>query len=78
MILTDREITIALDKRQLIIDPRPDETALSSTTIDLTLAENGLEWVALGGLNIRPGHAVMITPKRRSNCRKPSVCTIMN
>lgn len=56
MILTDREIAIALDKRQLIIDPRPDETAFSSTTIDLTLAENGLEWIAVGGVQIRPGH----------------------
>jgi dCTP deaminase len=57
MILTDREITIALDTSQLIIDPRPQSDALTSTAIDLTLADNGLEWIALeGGFNIRPGH----------------------
>lgn len=44
MILSDREITIALDSGQLIINPRPDAVAFSSTSIDLTLADSGLVW----------------------------------
>src|SRR5690242_18359436 len=57
MILTDREITIALDTGQLIIQPHPGLDALTSTAIDLTLKDNGLEWVPLeGGFSIRPGN----------------------
>ena len=57
MILTDREISIALDTGQLIIDPRPELEAITSTAIDLSLRENGLEWIPLdGGFQIRPGH----------------------
>lgn len=57
MILTDREITLSLDTNQLVIAPRPAVDALTSTAIDLTLAENGLEWIPLsGGFHIRPGH----------------------
>ncbi|MFI4987449.1 MAG: dCTP deaminase domain-containing protein [Alphaproteobacteria bacterium] len=58
MILTDREISIALDTGQLVIDPRPKvDDALTSTAIDLTLDENGLEWIPIeGGFQIRPGH----------------------
>ncbi|MGH7101172.1 MAG: dCTP deaminase [Acetobacteraceae bacterium] len=37
MILTDREIKIALERGSLVIDPRPDERAFASTSIDLTL-----------------------------------------
>ncbi|HZK89287.1 MAG TPA: hypothetical protein VFC56_03985 [Stellaceae bacterium] len=44
MILTDREITIALDCEQLIIDPRPEPVAFSSSSIDLTLDDSGLVW----------------------------------
>lgn len=57
MILTDREITIALNNGQVVIDPRPAEEALSSTSIDLTLAPAFARWPAVGGLTIRPGHA---------------------
>jgi dCTP deaminase len=58
MILTDREITIALDTGQLVIIPRPSpEDTLTSTAIDLKLADSGIEWVPLdGGFSIRPGH----------------------
>jgi dCTP deaminase len=56
MILTYREISIALDCRQLIIDPRPAADSLSSTSVDLTLDATGLEWQATGGFQIRPGH----------------------
>ncbi len=37
MILTDREIKMALERGSLVIDPRPDERAFSSTSVDLTL-----------------------------------------
>jgi dCTP deaminase len=44
MILTDREINIALDTQQLFIDPRPNLNNFSSSSVDLTLAQSGLEW----------------------------------
>ena len=57
MILTDREIIHALDSGQIVINPRPNvETALSSTSIDLTLSRRFAEWQAVGGMVIRPGH----------------------
>lgn len=37
MILTDREIKIALDRQLIIIDPLPRDDAFSSTSVDLTL-----------------------------------------
>lgn len=37
MILTDREIKIALQRGSLVIDPLPVEKAYSSTSVDLTL-----------------------------------------
>lgn len=37
MILTDREIQIALKKKQIIIEPEPAVEAFSSTTVDLRL-----------------------------------------
>ena len=37
MILTDREIQIALSRKQIIIDPPPQPQAYSSTSVDLTL-----------------------------------------
>ena len=45
MILTDREIRVALQQKQIVIDPEPDlSIAITSTAIDLTLSENFLEW----------------------------------
>jgi dCTP deaminase len=56
-ILTDREIMNALNSGHIVINPRPDPAkALSSTSIDLTLARRFAEWPAVGGLEIRPGH----------------------
>ena len=55
MILTDREIAIALESRQIIIDPPPAAEAFSSTSVDLTLADEGRLWNVRGGLVIRPG-----------------------
>jgi dCTP deaminase len=57
MILTDREVQIALDNGLVAIDPRPGPEALSSTSIDLTLASTFARWPAVGGLTIRPGHS---------------------
>jgi dCTP deaminase len=57
MILTDREIMIAIESRQLIIDPQPRAEAFSSTSVDLTLDRPGRIWKAQGGgFPIRPGH----------------------
>ena len=56
MILTDREIRIALYEKSLIIDPLPDlEIAVSSTAIDLSLSDTFKEWSAVKGIQIRPG-----------------------
>jgi dCTP deaminase len=57
MILTDREIKSCLDSGQLIIDPRPDESRYSATTVDLTLANEIHEWVceASSAPTIYPG-----------------------
>lgn len=37
MILTDREIRISIETGQVIVEPAPDITAFSSTSLDLTL-----------------------------------------
>jgi dCTP deaminase len=56
-ILTDREILQALDSGQIVIKPRPDpETALTSTSVDLTLSRRFAVWQTVGGMEIRPGH----------------------
>jgi dCTP deaminase len=45
MILSFQEIDAALRNGQIVIDPRPDEAAWTSTAIDLTLNDVLLEWV---------------------------------
>ncbi|MER8371217.1 dCTP deaminase [Mesorhizobium sp. M1406] len=56
MILTDREIRIALQQKQIVIEPEPDlTTAISSTSIDLTLDDNFAIWPEIAGMSIRPG-----------------------
>jgi len=40
VILTDREIKLALEKRLIVIDPPPAANAFSSTAVDLTLDEH--------------------------------------
>ncbi len=56
MILTDREIRIALKDGAIIIDPQPDlSVAITSTAIDLTLSEVFKEWTPIAGVQISPG-----------------------
>jgi dCTP deaminase len=55
MILTDREIQLAIENRQIEITPEPDDDAYSSTSLDLTLSEPGEIWNVLPGQPIRPG-----------------------
>ncbi len=45
MILSFQEIDAAIRNGQIIIDPRPDEAAWTSTAIDLTLNDVLLEWM---------------------------------
>ncbi len=44
MILTDREIQVFLDKKQISITPIPNAARYSSTSVDLTLARPFREW----------------------------------
>ena len=44
MILTDREIQSAIQCKQIIIEPLPDVTAYSSTSLDLTLSKSLRIW----------------------------------
>jgi dCTP deaminase len=43
LILTDREISISLDRRLITIEPRPEEIAFTSSAVDLTL--DPLIWI---------------------------------
>jgi dCTP deaminase len=45
MILSFQEIDAAMRAGQIVIDPRPDEAAWTSTAIDLTLNNVLLEWI---------------------------------
>jgi dCTP deaminase len=44
VILTDREIQIALNRSQIVIDPQPAVEAYSSTSVDLTLDQHITEF----------------------------------
>lgn len=56
LILTDREIEIALKCGQIAINPPPLlKTSLSSSALDLTLDANAVLWKAASGIEIRPG-----------------------
>ncbi|MGE0116630.1 MAG: dCTP deaminase [Dongiaceae bacterium] len=57
MVLTDREIQLALANGQIEISPSPSEEAYSSTSLDLTLDDPGDIWQELPGQPIRPGKA---------------------
>lgn len=55
MILTDREIQIALQQKHVTIDPPPTPDAYASTSVDLTLGRTFAVWEAQEGGPIRPG-----------------------
>jgi dCTP deaminase len=55
VILTDREIQIAIRTRQIEIDPVPNGDAYSSTSLDLTLDAPGEVWNNPGGLTLDVG-----------------------
>jgi hypothetical protein len=57
VILTDREIRIAIHEKQIIIDPVPEVAAFSSTSVDLALASKVLVFKGstTGGGAIDPG-----------------------
>src|SRR5436190_851914 len=57
MILTDREIQLAMENGQIEITPEPDDEAYSSTSLDFTLSEPGELRNVLPGQPIRPGAA---------------------
>jgi dCTP deaminase len=44
MVLTDREIQVAIQDGQIMIDPAPDLDAYSSTSLDLTLSKSLRIW----------------------------------
>ena len=58
MILTDREIKLALSKAQVTIDPAPDEQAFSSTALDLTLDATARRFKTdvAAGVRLDPAH----------------------
>jgi dCTP deaminase len=49
VILTDREIKLAIEKQLIVIDPRPRDVAFSSTAVDLTLDKNITEFKEMTG-----------------------------
>jgi dCTP deaminase len=55
MILTDREIQLAIENGQIEITPEPADEAFSSTSLDLTLDDPGDVWERLAGQPIQPG-----------------------
>jgi dCTP deaminase len=55
MILTDREIQIAIAEGHVDISPAPARDAYSPTSVDLTLGRTFAVWVAHEGSSIRPG-----------------------
>lgn len=60
MILTDREIQIALERNVIKIEPNPSEEAYSSTTVDLTLDATLSEYTPQSG-----GIETIIDPSHR-------------
>lgn len=54
MILTDREIRVAIHEEQIIINPAPRPECYSSTAVDLTLANFARRWTekALAGVKV--------------------------
>jgi dCTP deaminase len=77
VILTDREIQIALSRGQIKIEPEPASEAYSSTSVDLTLHERLSEFkedlAGLAGLetSIDPGHKNFVAEQILSRVTSP-------
>jgi dCTP deaminase len=78
VILTDREIQIALSNKQITIEPEPEAIAYSSTSVDLTLDERLSEfkedWTDLAGLEtpaIDPGQKNFVAERVLSRITIP-------
>jgi dCTP deaminase len=54
MVLTDREIQAAIQNRQIVIDPHPDQVAYSSTSVDLTLSRFLRVWKTASVVGVEP------------------------
>jgi dCTP deaminase len=66
VILTDREIQVAIDSGQIEITPKPDAGAYSSTSLDLTLSDPAEIWNSLPGQPIRPGARLQLRSAHNS------------
>jgi dCTP deaminase len=61
MILTDREIENCITSRQIVIEPVPDATMYSSTSVDLRLANTIRRWI-LGRKTVQGVEEKIISP----------------
>ena len=59
MVLTDREIQIAIENDQILVSPVPNELSYSSTSLDLTLSKFFQEWKNQQVTGVEP---VVISP----------------
>ncbi|MFY9342469.1 MAG: dCTP deaminase [Planctomycetota bacterium] len=74
MILTDREIELAIRNNRLRIDPPPPSEAYSATAVDLTLAAEAYEWpdpVTGANFELDPGKPGFSYQELRSRFSKP-------
>jgi deoxycytidine triphosphate deaminase len=62
MILSDREIKLALQRDQIRITPAPSDQSISSTSVDLTLHEEISFWTSP-----KAGSRVLVSPRGRSS-----------
>lgn len=54
MVLTDREIQVAIQNAQIVVKPPPDQVAYSSTSLDLTLSKFLQEWKTVANKSTEP------------------------
>lgn len=62
MILTDREIQIAIQNRQIVVEPAPPPEFYSSTSVDLRLSERIRVWNAPGQPMAGVEQALVLSP----------------
>ena len=74
MILTDREIKLAIEKQLIVIEPRPKPEAFSSTAVDLTLDPNITEFKReVGGIEPVIDPALRISRRKQSCAKSPKI-----